>query len=75
MRKKLVRHGNSYALVIDKALLELLEIAPDTPLDLSSNGDALVIRPVRDRERQDRLDKTLEEINQKFGRALKKLAE
>ena len=75
MVKTLTKHGNSYALVIDKPILEMLQITPETPLELATNGDTLVIRPVRDKKRQKKLDKTLEEINRKYGRALKKLAE
>ena len=75
MVKTLTKHGNSYALVIDKPILEMLKITPETPLELVTNGDALVIRPVRDKKRQKQLDKTLDEINRKYGRALKKLAE
>ncbi len=75
MRKTLIRHGNSYALVIDKPILELLQITPDTPLELTTNGDSLVVSPVRDKARQERLDKNLAKINRKFGRALKKLAD
>ena len=75
MQKKLTRHGNSYALIIDKPILELLQITPDTPLELTTNGDILIVRPIRDKQGQKRLDKTLAEINLKYGRALKKLAE
>ena len=43
MRKTLIKHGNSYALVIDKPILELLQVTPDTPLELTTNGDCLVV--------------------------------
>ncbi len=73
--KTLIRHGNSLALVIDKPILDLLQITADTPLTLSTDGDALLISPVRDKARQDRLRASLEKINRKFGRDLKRLAE
>ena len=38
MLKKLTRHGNSLALVIDKGVLELLNIDDQTPLDISTDG-------------------------------------
>ncbi len=75
MTKTLTKHGNSYALVIDKPILELLHITPETPLELTTNGNALMVAPVRDRKRQKRLDATLEKINKAFEPALKKLAE
>ena len=45
MRKKLVRHGNSRALVIDKAILELLKIDDDTELEVVTDGRSLTITP------------------------------
>ena len=75
MVKKLIKHGNSLALVIDKPILELLHIAQDTALELTTNGDSIMISPVRDKSRQKRLDKSLSKINAKYGDDLKRLAE
>lgn len=75
MTKTLIKHGNSLALVIDKPILDMLQIAADTPLELSTNGDLLVIRPVRDPKRQQQLRASLTKINDKFGGDLRRLAE
>jgi antitoxin MazE len=75
MVKKLTKHGNSLALVIDRAILELLKIGSETPLDVSTDGQVLVIAPVRDETRQRKFKQALETANQKYGRALKRLAE
>jgi antitoxin MazE len=75
MVKNLVKHGNSYALIIDKPILELLEVTPDTDLELTTNGDRLIISPVRTKSKQARLNKIIDEVNQDFAPALKKLAE
>ena len=48
MQKKLSIIGNSLGFVIDKPVLELLRIDRDTMLDVSTDGDALIIRPLRD---------------------------
>ncbi len=45
MRKKLTAIGNSYGVVIDKAILELLKITPDTELEISTDGVGLFIAP------------------------------
>ena len=74
MIKKLTKHGNSLALVLDKGVLDLLEIDVDTPLDLSTDGDLIIISPLRDIERRKKIEKTLKKINQKYSRTLKKLA-
>lgn len=72
--KKLAKHGNSLALVIDKGVLELLEIDDKTPLDISTDGKVLIIAPVRDEKRRKQFEEALEKANRKYGRALKKLA-
>jgi antitoxin component of MazEF toxin-antitoxin module len=46
--KHLTRHGNSLALVIDRGVLDLLDIDVKTPLAVATDGTRLVITPVRD---------------------------
>ena len=71
MTKTLIRHGNSLALVIDKPILDMLHISADTPLELTTNGDLLLVSPVRDKARQQKLRESLDKINRKFGDDLK----
>ena len=75
MIKTLTKHGNSLALVIDRAVLELLKIDSETPLEISTDGQVLVITPVRDPERQEKFKSALGSVNRRYGRALKRLAE
>ena len=75
MTKNLVKHGNSWALVLDRPILELLKIEPETPLEIVTNGDVLVIYPQRDTERQKQFQSALVKINGKYGRALKRFGE
>jgi len=75
MVKTLIKHGNSLALVIDKPILEMLQVTPDTPLELTTNGESLLVSPVRDKARQKRLRKSLDKINRKYGDDLRPLAE
>ena len=74
MVKTLIKHGNSYALVIDKPILELLRATPDTPLELTTNGDTLMVSPVRDAKRERRLRQSLEKMNRRYADDLKRLA-
>lgn len=74
MIKKLTKHGNSMALVIDKGILKLLEIDDKTPLDISTDGKVLIIAPVKDEKRRKEFEEALKRTNRKYGRALKKLA-
>ncbi len=75
MIKRLTKHGNSLALVIDRGVLDLLEIEADTPLSLTTDGKCLVITPVRDPERQKRFRTALAKVNRRFGPALRGLAD
>jgi antitoxin component of MazEF toxin-antitoxin module len=75
MVKRLIKHGNSYALVIDKPIMELLRATPDTPLELTTNGEMLMVAPVRDAKRQRRLRQSLKKMNRRYGEDLKRLAE
>mgnify|MGYP001610644685 CR=1 FL=1 len=74
MIKNLTPHGNSAALIIDKAVLELLRITMDTPLEIVTDGKNLIISPVRDTERDKKVAEALVKVNTRHGRALRKLA-
>lgn len=76
MRKSLIKHGNSHALLIDKAVLELLKIDPETTqLEVATDGNVLVITPIRDKKTQKELRDKLAKIDAKYGAAFKRLAD
>ena len=52
MVKKLTKHGNSLALVIDRPILDLLNIDPETPLDVRTDGEKLIVAPPPDDARE-----------------------
>lgn len=74
MIKTLTSHGNSAALIIDKALLEVLRIEMDTPLEITTDGRNLVISPVRDGA-DDHVAGALDRVNARHGGTLRRLAE
>lgn len=75
MQKSLSKHGNSYALIIEKPILELLRITPDTPFEIMSDGQCLVLTPVRDDEEEKKFQQSLDAVHRRFSRAMKRLAE
>jgi antitoxin component of MazEF toxin-antitoxin module len=75
MIKRLTRTGNSLAIVLDKPLLEQLGFDESTELEISTNGDVLVMAPVRDRGRERKLKKILEELDREYGGVFRRLAE
>lgn len=48
MLKKLSRIGNSLGVILDRPILELLQIDESTPLELITDGKVLILRPRRD---------------------------
>jgi antitoxin component of MazEF toxin-antitoxin module len=75
MIKKLSKHGNSLALVIDRPILELLGIDERTSLEIRTDGQALVVVPVRSKRRRKQFEEALASTNRRYGKALKRLAE
>lgn len=75
MVKTLTKHGNSYALIIDKPILDLLKIEPDSPLEVSTDGKTLTITPAGPSSRGGRVVRSLAKVNTKHAKALKRLAE
>ena len=74
MVKHLTQHGNSAALILDKAVLELLHITMDTPLEITTDGRNLIISPVQNARREKRFRSALEAANRRHGKTLKALA-
>jgi len=77
MIKKLTKFGNSHALIIDKPIMELLHITENSELQLTVEGDTLIIH------RKEKVKKTLSNKNlqeliekniKKYAPALKKLS-
>ena len=54
--------------------MELLNIDFETPLELSTDGNNIIISPVKDKSRLDKLNKSLNKINKKYNSTLQKLA-
>jgi len=75
MIKTLVKHGNSWALVIDKPILELLKIDPEQPLELTTDGTSLRIAVAASPQRQEKLRQASEKINARYKKTFRKLAE
>jgi len=75
MVKKLTKHGNSLALILDRPVLDLLNISAGTPLEITTDGRTLIVAPVQRPGRKAKFQAALDNANRKFGRALRRLAE
>ena len=76
MSKKLTRHGNSYALIIDKPLLKVLNISEHTVLNLTIKNGTLIIKPeqLSIHEKRDAIKKIAHEIMEEYAQVFEKLA-
>ena len=74
MIKKLIPVGNSLGIVIDKPILDLLKITPDTSLEISTDGANLVIRPLRTGH-AGRVQNATRAVMKNHDRTLRKLAD
>jgi len=45
MLRTLKQHGNGYALVVEKSVMELLGMTPETPLEIRTDGRSLIVTP------------------------------
>jgi len=75
MIKKLTRTGNSIAVVLDKPLLEQLGLDESSEVEVSTNGQIIVITPKRDSARDRRFRKAVDKINRKYAGLFKRLSE
>ena len=74
MIKKLTKHGNSAALVIDKPILSLLGATADTLFNMTTDGMSLILTPIRDEEEEKRFHDTLDKIANRYKKAFEKLS-
>ena len=75
MIKKLAKHGNSYSIVLDKPILELLKITPDTPLEITTDGNDIIIHPIRNIATEGEFKRSAEKILKKYRNVFRRLAE
>lgn len=72
MRKKLSAIGNSLGVVIEKPILELLNIDRETELEMTTDGQRLIIEPVR--QRRNRVLASAKKVMDAHDETFRKLA-
>ncbi|GHU30930.1 AbrB family transcriptional regulator [Spirochaetia bacterium] len=75
MVKKLIQHGNSVALVIDKPILEMLNITNETSFELTTDGKNIILSPQMEYIQENNILISLEKINKQYSNVLRKLGE
>lgn len=74
MIKKLSAVGNSLGILIERPILELLDITKDTPLEVKTDGEALIIRPLRKAPLMNRALSAADQLMDAHEETYKKLA-
>lgn len=75
MIKRLIKHGNSAALVIDKPILDLLRVDLNTPLEIVTDGRNIIVSPQTSPRGEEDVLRSLERVNQRHGATLRRLGE
>lgn len=73
MLKRLTKHGNELALVLDKPVRDLLGLNTKTPISLTLEGKTVVITPVRPPKPRKDSDKLIARINRDCKPARRRL--
>jgi antitoxin component of MazEF toxin-antitoxin module len=82
MTKKLVRHGNSMALIIEKPLLSILKITEGSDVEVTIENDSLVIRAASAGDndktakmtRQQEIEETVKRVMKQYDEVFRALA-
>ena len=72
--KKLSAVGNSLGLIIERPILDLLDITKDTPLEVKTDGETLIIRPMKEDTWIDRALAAADELMDAHDATYRKLA-
>lgn len=73
MIKHLTKHGNSLALVIEKPVLDLLNISAQTPLQVVTDGTRLIIEASKP-DKRGKLDAWLKAEHKRHASVYKRLS-
>jgi antitoxin component of MazEF toxin-antitoxin module len=72
---KLVHQGDNIVLVLESDLVEQWGIEPDTALNVTVEGDALVVTPVRDEAYEEAFRVSVEKMHKRYSDVFRRLAE
>lgn len=73
MRKRLSAIGNGLGIVTEKPILELLDFTQDTEIDMTTDGERLILTPVR-RTRKQRVKAAMDDVLADHAPTFRKLA-
>ena len=75
MIRKMRKHDDGLAIVIDRETLAAHGIDEETPVEVAFSGTTMIVTASIDIERKTRFERALAATHARFGLALQKLAE
>lgn len=78
--KKLVKVGSSYSLIIDKPIMDLLNLASTTEFEMNTDGTSLIFTPIKKEietekeKREKRINDAVKSSLERFDGLYEKLA-
>ncbi|MGH9949841.1 MAG: AbrB/MazE/SpoVT family DNA-binding domain-containing protein [Pyrinomonadaceae bacterium] len=75
MTKNLIAIGNSLGIIIEKPILDILNITRDTALEMKTDGHKLIIEPAETPDRTERIRSISRKIIKSHEKTFRKLAE
>jgi antitoxin component of MazEF toxin-antitoxin module len=67
--------GTSWAVIIDRPILDLLKIAPESQVELTTDGQSILLAPVNSDDNKAKVRAARAKVNSKHSKAFKKLAQ
>lgn len=75
MTKRLVKHGNSLALLIEKPILKILGIDEQTDLQVKIEGNSLIIQSaIQEKTRKEEIKEIAQQIMDQYDSVFRKLS-
>jgi antitoxin MazE len=75
MVTRLKQDGDGFSLALDRPTVEKLQIDAGTPLEVTVEGDRLIVSAVKDPERRKEFERIVAEMNRRYDGMFKRLAE
>jgi hypothetical protein len=73
MVQRLIPHGNGYALVFDRAMLEQLNIDPEAPIEIASDGRRMLLATASTDPSE--FERVVAKMDKRYGTMFRRLAE
>ena len=74
MTKNLTVIGNSLGIIIEKPILDLLGISKETPLEIFTDGQRLIIEPLTENKRIAKIKAATKRVMKNHDQTLRELA-